>query len=98
MPVHRFTVNEEWNAGIEARIASGYRMLSYSGALGGGALQILTQGAGSAPKVPVPDSRLDAAMVDSNGEPIQQVVFISAGNIWVHLTGATAPDVTVVIE
>ncbi|MCT7662317.1 hypothetical protein [Shinella kummerowiae] len=98
MTVKTFTANEEWNAGLEARSDAGYRMLSYNGSLGGGTLQIFTQGQGGAPKVAVPDSKLSAAKVDSNGDPIQQVVFISAGNVWVHLTGATAPNVTVVVE
>jgi hypothetical protein len=98
MPVKVFTSNEEWKAGVDGRADAGYRVLSYDGDLGGGSLQILTQSQdANAPKVPVPDSILDADKLDSNGDPIQQVVFISAGTIWVHLTGATAPNVTVVI-
>lgn len=94
MPVHRFTTNEEWNAGIEARSDAGYRTLAYDGDLDGGTLQILTQ-VQEGPKVPVSDAKLSAAKLDDNGDVIRQVTFRSSGNVIIVLAGATAPDVTV---
>ncbi|RVK75415.1 hypothetical protein CN154_15030 [Sinorhizobium meliloti] len=77
--------------GIEARSDAGYRVLSYSGSLGGGTLRVHTQVDGGE-IVPVPDSKLAAADVDGDSDPKQQLVFTSAGNVFVSLTGATAPN------
>jgi len=96
MAVHEFSADEEWNAGIEARSSGGYRTLAYDGDLGGGTLQVLTQMEGGA-KVPVANGKLAAATVDANGDVAQQLVFQSSGNVWVHLTGATAPTAVVTV-
>lgn len=95
MPKHAFTDDDEWNFGIEARSDVGFRTMVYDGDLGGGTLQIFTDIEGV--KTPVPDSKLDAATVDGNGDDVQQVTFQSSGNVYVHLTGSTAPDVTVAV-
>lgn len=99
MPTKTFTANTAApeSMGIEARAYAGYRVLSYTGPLGGGTLQVHTQVEGAADIVPVPDSKLTLAKVDGNGDPIRQVVFVSAGNVFVTLTGATAPNCQVSI-
>jgi hypothetical protein len=96
MPLHQFTDNAEWNAGVEARSDVGYRTLAYDGDLGGGTLRVWTQAEGTA-KTPVPDTKLSAATVDGASDVIKQLTFRSSGNVFVHLTGATAPDVTVTV-
>ncbi len=98
MPTKTFTQNKTENMGIEAKSDAGYRVLSYSGSLGGGTLQLLTQCADGADQVPVPDGKLSAANVDGNGDAIRQVVFVSAGNVFVSLAGATAPDCKVSVQ
>lgn len=100
MPTKTFTANTTVpeNMAIEAKSDAGYRVLSYSGSLGGGTLQLLTQCADGADQVPVPDGKLTAANVDGNGDPIRQVVFVSAGNVYVSLTGATAPNCKVSVQ
>lgn len=97
MPAHTFEANGEWNAGIEAQSSSGYRTLAYDGDLGGGTLQIFTQ-VQDGPKTVVPDSKLAAATDDAAGDTRKQLAFTSSGNVWVHLTGATEPDVTVTVQ
>ncbi|MCZ4076292.1 hypothetical protein [Agrobacterium sp. LMR679] len=42
MPTKTLTQNGTENMGIEAKSDAGYRVLSYSGSLGGGTLQLLT--------------------------------------------------------
>lgn len=104
MTVHRFTVNEVWNAGIPARIDAGYRMLSYTGSLGGGTLSIATIAAdkspvdGSAIQTPIANGTLKITNTDTDGNVIKQLTFQSCGTIVVTLAGATAPDCLVVIE
>lgn len=97
MPVHTFTSNEEWNVGIEAQCSAGYRTMVYSGSLGGGTLRISTHIQGGL-KVPLADAKLSADMLDDNGDAIQQVVFRSSGNIYVELSGATAPNAVVSVQ
>lgn len=77
--------------GIDARTDVGYRVLSYSGSLGGGTLRVHTQVEG-ADVVPVPNTKLAIGDVDAKGDVKQQLVFTSAGNIFISLTGATAPN------
>jgi hypothetical protein len=98
MPTKTLTQNGTENMGIEAKSEAGYRVLSYSGTLGGGTLQLLTQCGEGADQVPVPDSKLSAANVDGNGDPIRQMVFVSAGNVLVSLTGASAPNCKVSVQ
>lgn len=96
MPAVTFTANDEKSLGIDAKSDSGYRTMVYSGDLGGGTLELFTKIEGV--KTPVPNGRLTAAMTDDNDQAIQQVAFSSSGNVWVHLTGATGPNVTVVVQ
>lgn len=97
MAVKQFSGNEEWNVGLEAQCDVGYRTLSYSGELGGGTLQILTQ-IRDGDKVPLADAKLTVAKVDDNGDVIRQIVFRSSGNIWVRLTGSTTPTAKVMVQ
>lgn len=96
MPAKNFEDNASHNFGLDAKAESGYRVLAYSGDLGGGTLQISTiiDGVTSI----VPDSKLTAATLDGNGDAIKQVVFKSAGAVVVALSGATAPNVTVAVQ
>ena len=98
MPTKTFSASGTVNMGIEAKSDAGYRVLSYSGFLGGGTLRVLTQCADGADQVPVPDAKLSAANVDGNGDAIQQLVFVSAGNVYVSLTNATAPTCKVSVQ
>lgn len=97
MAVHTFSANEEWNAGLEAQCDAGYRTVAYSGSLGGGTLQIFTQVPGGS-KIALADAKLTAARLDDNGDVVRQVVFQSSGNIWIHLTGSTAPTAIVSVQ
>lgn len=99
MPSKTFTQNttEPESMGVEARCDGGYRVMSYSGSLGGGTLRLYTKGADNAEATPVPDGKLSIANKDVNGDVIQQVVFVSAGNVLVSLTGATNPSCAVSI-
>jgi hypothetical protein len=83
--------------GIEARSDAGYRVLSYSGGLGGGTLRVHTQIEG-ADIVPVPDTKLAIGDVDGKGDVKQQLQFTSAGNVFVSLTGSTAPNCKVSVQ
>ena len=94
MPVKTITTNKDENMGIDARSDVGYRTLSYDGSLGGGTLQLLTA-MEDGTLVAVPDSKLSAAKLDDNGDVIKQVAFTASGNVWVRLSGATAPNVKV---
>ncbi|MGN8170496.1 hypothetical protein [Agrobacterium sp. 22117] len=100
MPNRTFTQNTATaeSFGIEARCDGGYRVMSYSGNLGGGTLRLFTQPNINADPTPVPDGKLSAANLDGNNDPIQQVVFVSAGNVLVTLSGATNPNCTVTVE
>lgn len=97
MPQHTFTSNEEWNAGIDGWTEAGFRTLAYSGNLGGGTLKLKSRFEDGI-VVPVSDGELNATMVDDNSDVIQQVTFQTAGTILVELTGATTPNVTVVVR
>lgn len=96
MATKTFTDNIEENFGLDARnTTGGYRVLSYSGDLGGGTLTVKTKADEAADAVPVPDGTLSAADLDDNGNAVQQLVFISAGTVYVELSGATDPDAKV---
>ena len=99
MPTKTFTQNTSApeTFGIEARCDGGYRVMSYSGNLGGGTLRLFTQPNMNADPTPVPDGKLSASKLDSNNDAIQQVVFVSAGNVLVTLSGATNPNFTVTV-
>ncbi len=94
MPTQTFANNTAATGvsfGVEARSDAGYRVLSYSGNLGGGTLRVHTQVEGG-DIVPVPDTKLAIGDVDGKGDVKQQLRFISAGNVFVSLTGATTPN------
>lgn len=95
MAEHTFTANGEWEPDFPAANRTDFRTLAYEGSLGGGTLQLFTL-IGSV-DVAVPDSKLTAATVDSQGTVVQSYPFRSAGKIRVVLSGATAPNVTVVV-
>ncbi|KQV31205.1 hypothetical protein ASE23_06820 [Rhizobium sp. Root73] len=97
MPVKSFTADAEWNVGLQGQTDAGYRTLSYSGSLGGGTLQILSQ-VSDGDKTALPDTKLTVAKVDSNGDIIRQLVFRTSGNIFVTLTGSTAPTAKVSVQ
>lgn len=86
-----FTDNGEVNMGFDARTEVGYRILSYSGALGGGTLRVKTLVEGGDP-VPIANAKLNATMNDTNGDLRQQLIFQSAGTVYVELSGAVAPN------
>jgi len=96
MPKHTFEADEEWNVGMEAKTDSGYNVIAYDGNLGGGTLRVFTDIEGV--KTPVANSKIAAATNDTAGDDLEQLVFISAGNIIVALSGATDPDVTVAVR
>lgn len=83
--------------GIDGQCEAGYRTLAYSNSLGGGMLQVFSQ-TQDGDKVAVSDSKLTAATLDDNGDVIRQMTFSTSGNIWVHLTGATAPTCKVSVQ
>lgn len=96
-----FDANAEKSvSGLDAKSDSGFRTMVYKSnggaGLGGGTLEIFTELEGV--KTPVPNSKLTAATLDDNGQAIQQVTFSSAGIVWIHLTGATTPDITVAVR
>lgn len=99
MPTKTFTANTAApeSFGIEAKAASGYRVLSYSGSLGGGTLRVHTQADGG-DIVPVPNGKLNATMLDANNDVKQQLVVQSAGNIFVALTDAITPNCKVSVQ
>ena len=98
MATRTFTSNTTINFGLDAKCEIGYRVLSYTGALGGGTLQVFTKAGESANLVPVPDSKLAAATVDGAGDVRRQLVFQSSGAVSVTLSGATDPNVEVSVE
>lgn len=95
MPAVTFEDNAEKSLGIDARSDAGYRTLAYDGDLGGGTLAVFTAIDGV--KTPVSGAVLSAATVDEDEAVIVQLNFQSSGTVWVHLTGATDPDVTVAV-
>lgn len=92
---NRFTTNDIWTPDFPAANRTDFRTLAYEGDLGGGTLRLYTL-IGDV-DVPVPDSKLSAATLDSQGEVVKSFPFRSAGQIKVELSGATAPDVIVVV-
>ncbi|WP_377299612.1 hypothetical protein [Rhizobium sp. SGZ-381] len=98
MAVRTFTDNSTKNFGIDAKCDAGYRVLAYSGSLGGGTLQVFTKAGDASALVPLADAKLSAAKLDDNGDAIKQMVFVSAGQVHVTLSGATAPNVEVSVE
>jgi hypothetical protein len=95
MPTKTITDNGDVNFGIDAKSDSGYRVMMYSGDLGGGTLKLFTKPNDAAAKVPVPNGELAAATLDDGGDVVQQFVFMSAGQVIVNLAGATDPDLEV---
>ena len=89
------TADGEWNTGYSGKTDPGYYTLAYSGSLGGGTLRIYSTI--DEIKTPVPNSKLSAATVDDAGDVVQQVIFSTSGTISVALSGATAPNVTIVV-
>lgn len=93
MPIQTFTTDDTKTFGIEAKCDAGYRVMGYrtvsGAALGGGTLRILTQPQGGGAPVPLADSKLTASTLDDNGDAVQQVTFISAGNVYVQLSGSS---------
>jgi hypothetical protein len=98
MAVRTFLADATQNFGIDAKCDIGYRVMAYSGSLGGGTLQIKTKAGDASALVPLADAKLSAATLDDNGDAVQQVVFISSGQVHVTLSGATAPTVEVSVE
>ncbi|MCF1478125.1 hypothetical protein FS782_13700 [Agrobacterium vitis] len=92
----RFTGDDEWDTGIEAKTPAGYVAVSYSGTLGGGTLRCYCEIDGV--KVPVANSKLSAAKTDTNGDVIQMMTITAAGKLYVVLVGSTTPDVTVAVR
>lgn len=92
---YTFTADGEWIPYTAERETPDFRTIAYDGDLGGGTLRLWTT-IGSI-EVPVPDSKLSTATLDSNGDVVKSYPFRSAGTIKVVLSGATAPDVTVVV-
>lgn len=97
MAENRFTGNATWNVGIDAAAEKGFRVLAYSGNLGGGTLQVFSSPSQNVQAVPLADAKLNAAKLDDNGDPIKQITFQASGNLQVVLSGATAPDVWVAV-
>lgn len=104
MAIKKFTADGTWNSTVPGYSEGGFRCLKYSGDLGGGTLSIHSLSTEVDPETsatvetPVANAKLSAATVDGNGEAISQVVFQTTGTIVVKLTGATAPDVLVMVE
>lgn len=98
MATKTFTADGTESFGIDAKCDIGYRVLSYSGDLGGGTLRVKTRAAEATDLVYVPNAKLAAATDDANGDTAYQVVFQSSGQVHVELSGATDPDCTVSVE
>lgn len=90
-----FTNNGEWVPDFPAINRTDYRTLAYEGSLGGGTLRLYTQ-LGDV-DVPVPDSKLSAATLDTQGEVVQSFPFRVSGQIKIVLSGATGPNVRVAV-
>jgi len=104
MPIKKLTADGTWNTGVPGQCDAGYRVVKYSGSLGGGTLSVhsmsqdLDPDTAASIETPVPDAELTVAKVDGNSDVIQQLVVRTSGSIVLKLTGATAPDVTVMVE
>ena len=92
---HTFTADETWDTESSQIGPPDFRTIAYSGSLGGGTLQLFTTMGGITSAIP--DSKLSAATLDTNGDVVKSYPFRATGNISVVLSGATAPNVTVVI-
>lgn len=97
MASQAFTANFEWtvdgpplNPGLKP-----YRYFGYTGDLGGGSLRLFVLL--DAEEVPIPDSVLTETTLDTQGNVVQAFPFTYSGKLVVKLTGATAPDVVVVV-
>ncbi|MBY2992504.1 hypothetical protein HF272_13800 [Rhizobium leguminosarum] len=97
MAVKQFSADYDWNVGLEAQCRAGYRTVAYSGSLGGGTLQLLTQ-VQDGDLIALADAKLTAATVDDNGDVVRQMTFSSSGNVWVRLSGSTAPTAKVSVQ
>ncbi|MVA23228.1 hypothetical protein V6582_18020 [Agrobacterium vitis] len=104
MPIKRLQANAAWNTGVSGRIDAGYRMLKYSGSLGGGTLSVSSKSLDLSPvdgvtiETPVPNAKLTVSKVDGNNDVVKQLVLQTSGEIVVTLAGATNPDVLVIVE
>jgi hypothetical protein len=96
MPKTNFTVDREWNATIDAKADTGYRVLVYSGSLGGGTLSARCEIDGVS--AAIPNMKLNAATLDDNGDVVKMVGFSAAGTLYVALTGSTTPNVDVAVR
>ncbi|MGR6465401.1 hypothetical protein [Rhizobium sp. PAMB 3182] len=102
--IKRFTANDSYLPGINGEAMHGYRMLKYTGDLGGGTLSVSSLSLDTDPdtgatiETPVADGKLDAASVDGNGDARKQLAFQTSGPIKVTLSGATDPDCKVIVE
>lgn len=100
MVMKNITANGTWDVGLEAKCDQGYYAMSYASGggagLGGGTLEVWTNIDGVI--VPVPNSKLNAAKTDDNGQAIQQIIFSAAGNISIVLSGATNPNINVAVR
>lgn len=98
MTTKTFSADGTQNFALDAKCEIGYRVLSYSGDLGGGTLRVKTKAADAGDLVYVPNAKLSATTDDANGDTAFQVVFQSSGQVHVELSGATDPDCTVSVE
>ncbi len=104
MPIKKFTADGTWNSSVPGQCEAGYRVVKYSGSLGGGTLSVhslsqdLDPDAGATVETPVPNAELTASTVDGNGDVIKQLVVQTSGSIVIKLAGATTPAVTVMVE
>ncbi|KAA3526139.1 hypothetical protein GOZ78_03420 [Agrobacterium vitis] len=104
MAIKRLQANATWNTGVSGRIDAGYRMLKYSGSLGGGTLSVSSKSLDLSPvdgveiETPLPNAKLTVSKVDGNNDVVQQLVLQTSGEIVVILAGATNPDVLVIVE
>lgn len=96
MPQYTFTKNEVWETNIKFHLDLPKKVLKYSGDLDGGTLSISSRSEDII--TPLPDGKLNITKTDSNDDPIQEVVFLTTGEIIVELTGAGSPNVKVVVE
>lgn len=84
------------STGLQGQSQAGYRTFAYFGSLGGGTIRLYSKIAGG-DLVPIPDSKLNTQKIDSNGDVIQQFIFVTSGTIYYELTGATSPNVKVYV-
>jgi len=92
---HTFTADDTWVTRKKFFTNRSKKILKYSGDLGGGTLRIYSESYGFV--TPVPDSKLSIDTVDSNGDAIQEIVFLTTGKMIIELTGSTNPNVTVMV-